>query len=222
MLRIVPEIRLSTHLARLRALASRFKSDRRGNVAVITAIAALPMISAIGCVIDYSNASMIRTKLQAAADAASLATVSNNSPVLATAKAMGSNGSVSGGSTYASNFFTANLPSAYSGLTPTVSVTKTGTTVTATVSFSTTVPTYFMGIVGYPNITISDSSTASYTLLLIPQFLPDDRRLRVHEFPFDAVGADEIDGRQSRQSRAISQRLPVRLSFYRAERLRPV
>ena len=163
MLRIVPEIRLSTHLARLRALASRFKSDRRGNVAVITAIAALPMISAIGCVIDYSNASMIRTKLQAAADAASLATVSNNSPVLATAKAMGSNGSVSGGSTYASNFFTANLPSAYSGLTPTVSVTKTGTTITATVSFTTTVPTYFMGIVGYPNVTISDSSTASYT-----------------------------------------------------------
>ena len=119
MLRIVPEIRLSTHLARLRALASQFKSDRRGNVAVITAIAALPMISAIGCVIDYSNASMIRTKLQAAADAASLATVSNNSPILATAKAMGGNGSVSGGSTYASNFFTANLPSAYSGLTPT-------------------------------------------------------------------------------------------------------
>ena len=107
---------------------------------------------------------MIRTKLQAAADAASLATVSNNSPVLATAKAMAGNGSVSGGSTYATNFFSANLPTAYAGLTPTVSVTKTGTTVTAVVSFSTTVPTYFMGIVGYPNITISDSSTASFTL----------------------------------------------------------
>ncbi len=164
MRRIVPEIRLSAPFARLRALANRFKSDRRGNVAVITAIAALPMISAIGCVIDYSNASMIRTKLQAAADAASLATVSNNSPVLATAKAMAGNGSVSGGSTYATNFFSANLPTAYAGLTPTVSVTKTGTTVTAVVSFSTTVPTYFMGIVGYPNITISDSSTASFTL----------------------------------------------------------
>jgi Flp pilus assembly protein TadG len=137
--RIVPEIRLSAQFPRLRALASRFKSDRRGNVAVITAIAALPMISAIGRVIDYSNATMIRTKLQAAADAASLATVSNNSPVLATAKAMAGNGSVTGGSTYASNFFTANLPTAYSGVTPTVSVTKTGTTTTATVSFSTTV-----------------------------------------------------------------------------------
>jgi Flp pilus assembly protein TadG len=163
MLRIVPEIRLSARLAQLRVLVSRFKSDKRGNVAIITAVAALPMISAIGCVIDYSNAMMIRTKLEAAADAASLATVSNNSPILATAKAMVSDGTVSGGSTYATNFFAANLPSAYSGLTPTVSVAKTGTTVTATVSFSTTVPTYFMGIIGYPNVTISNSSTASYT-----------------------------------------------------------
>jgi Flp pilus assembly protein TadG len=122
------------------------------------------MISAVGCVIDYSNASMIRTKLQAAADAASLATVSFNSPVVATAKNMTGNGTVSGGTTYASNFFTANLPASYSTVTPTVSVTKTGTTTTATVSFSTSVPTYFMGIIGYKNITISDSSTASYTL----------------------------------------------------------
>jgi len=163
MLRIAPGIRFTAQFARLRALVANFKSDRRANVAVITAIAALPMISAIGCAIDYSNASMIRTKLQAAADAASLATVSNNSPVLATAKAMGSNGAVAGGSTYASSFFAANLPSTYSSVTPTVSVTKTGTTMMATVSFSTTVPTYFMGIVGYPNITIADSSTASYT-----------------------------------------------------------
>jgi Flp pilus assembly protein TadG len=160
---IVPEIRFRPQFARLRGLVTNFKSDRRGNVAIIAAIAALPMISAIGCAIDYSNAAMIRTKLQAAADAAALATVSNNSPVLATARAMGSNGAVAGGSTYASNFFTANLPSAYSTVTPTVSVTVTGTTMTATVAFSTTVPTYFMQVVGYPNITISDSSTASYT-----------------------------------------------------------
>ncbi len=164
MFRIAQEIRLSAQLARLRALVGRFKSERRGNVAVITALAALPMISAMGCVIDYSNATMTRTKLQAAADAASLATVSNNSPVLATAKAMTGNGSVTGGSAYATNFFAANLPSTYSTVVPTVSVTKTGPTITATVAFSTTVPTYFMKIVGYPNITISDTSTASYTL----------------------------------------------------------
>jgi len=164
MVRIVRKIRSSARFARILELFTNLKSNKRGNVAVITALAALPMISAIGCVIDYSNASMIRTKLQAAADAATLATVSFNSPVLATAQNMTGNGTVSGGSTYASNFFTANLPTAYSGVTPTVGVTRTGTTIAATVSFSTSVPTYFMKIIGYPNITISDSSTASYTL----------------------------------------------------------
>jgi len=63
------------------------------------------MIGAVGCFVDYSNASMIHTKLQAAADAASLATVSTNSTVVKTAQA---NGTVAGGSTYAANFFAAN------------------------------------------------------------------------------------------------------------------
>ncbi len=164
MFRKVRNTRLSGRIARLRTLFGNFRSDSRGNVAIITALAALPMMAAIGCVIDYSNASMIRTKLQAAADAAALATVSINSPVIATAKGMSSGGTVSGGSTYASNFFSANLPTGYTSVSPTATVTLTGTTITAVVSFSTTVSTYFMGILGYPNVTIGSSSTASYTL----------------------------------------------------------
>src|SRR5208282_2308206 len=109
MFRKVRNTRLSARFARVWTLFGNFRSDSRGNVAIITALAALPMMAAIGCVIDYSNASMIRTKLQAAADAAALATVSINSPVIATAKGMSSGGTVSGGSTYASNFFSANL-----------------------------------------------------------------------------------------------------------------
>ena len=96
-------------IARFSAQIAKFGSNRRGNVAVITALACLPMIAAVGCVIDYSDASMIKTKLQAASDAAALATVSVNSSVIATAKAMSSNGTVSGGSTYATNFFNSNL-----------------------------------------------------------------------------------------------------------------
>lgn len=164
MLSQIQGIRFRAQLRWLRSLIAKFRSDSRGNVAVISALAAIPMISAVGCAIDYSYASMIRTKLQAVSDAATLATVSNNSPVVTTAKSMSGNGTVSGGSTYATNFFTANLPSAYASVTPTAAVTKTGTTATATVSFSTQVPTYFLGIIGYPNITVSGTSIASYTL----------------------------------------------------------
>ena len=135
----------------------------------MSAFAVLPMIAAVGCAIDYSTASMIKTKLQAAADAASLATVSVNSAVVTTAKSMSSSGTVSGGSTFASNYFNANLATSpedvgYSNLTPTATVTVSGTTMTAVVSFTAMVPTTFMGIMGYHNITVSGTSTASYSL----------------------------------------------------------
>lgn len=156
-------------LARLRALVLNFRTNRRGNVAVITALAMLPMVAAVGCVIDYTTATTIKTKLQAAADAASLATVSINSPVVTTAKNMSGSGSVSGGSAYATSFFNGNLASApadtgYTTLTPSATVTRSGRIVTATVSFTAQVPTYFMGILGFKNIAESGTSTASYTL----------------------------------------------------------
>lgn len=41
------------------------------------------MMVGAGCVVDYTTAAMVRTKLQAAADTASLATVSLRSSVIA-------------------------------------------------------------------------------------------------------------------------------------------
>jgi Flp pilus assembly protein TadG len=158
-------------LAQLRSLISNFRLNKRGNVAVITALAMLPMIAAIGCGVDYSMASMVKTKLQAAADAASLATISINSPVIVTAQNMSGNGTVSGGSTFATNYFNANLAQTpetngytSSSLNPTATVTRTGTTVTATVAFTAQVPTYFMGIMGYKNVALSGTSSASYRM----------------------------------------------------------
>lgn len=156
--------RFGAQCARLRTMMTAFCRSRRGNVAVITGLTAIPLVSAIGCAIDYSYASMIKTKLQAAADAATLATVSNNSPIVTTAKAMSGGGTVTGGSTYALNYFKADT-SGFSGVTNTETVTRTGTTVTATVTFSYSVPTFFMRVVpGFNDITVSGTSTASFTL----------------------------------------------------------
>jgi len=154
-----------TRTKRLARRASRFVASRRGNVAVTVAVAALPMLSAVGCGIDFALASMVKTKLTAAADAATLATVSNNSPIVASAK---SSGSVTGGTTYATNFFNAGANATISNfklsVTPSASVTMSGTTVTAKVSFTGTVPTYFLGLIGYKTIPVSGSSTSSFTL----------------------------------------------------------
>jgi len=140
-----------------------FGTDRRGNTAIIFALAALPLVSAIGCVVDYSMASAMQTKLQAAADAATLASVSNNSPILATAKGMTGDGTVSGSATYLSNYY-GTVTSAFSGVTSNGSVSKSGQTLTSTMTFSDQVPTSFMKIMGYSNITVSGSSTASYSM----------------------------------------------------------
>ena len=156
--------RIAAGCARLRTLTAGFGRNRRGNVAIIAALTAVPLISAVGCAVDYSYASMIKTKLQAAADAATLATVSNNSPVVTTAKAMTGNGAVSGGSTYAINFFTADTQS-FSGVTDSATVSKSSSTVTATLTFSYSVPTFFMKIIpSFNSITVGGSSTASFTL----------------------------------------------------------
>jgi Flp pilus assembly protein TadG len=155
--------------ARVRAAIADFRLNKRGNVAVITALAALPMVAAVGCAIDYTDASMIKTKLQAAADAASLATVSYNSPVISTAQNMSGSGAISGGSTDAVNYFNANLTQSpedtgYTSLTSSATVTKSGQVLTATVSYTAKVSTYFMGVMGYNTLSISGTSSASYTL----------------------------------------------------------
>jgi Flp pilus assembly protein TadG len=59
-----------------RALAgnvTRFATDRRGGVAVMFAVALVPMIIAVTAAVDYANAIRIKASLQAAADAGVLA-----------------------------------------------------------------------------------------------------------------------------------------------------
>ena len=161
---IGPMGRIAAACERLRTLAADFGRNRRGNVAIIAALTAVPLISAVGCAVDYSYASMVKTKLQAAADAATLATVSNNSPVVTTAKGMTGSGTVSGGSTYAKNFFSADTQN-FSGVTNSATVSKNSTTVTAKLTFSYSVPTFFMKIIpSFNSITVGGSSTASFTL----------------------------------------------------------
>jgi Flp pilus assembly protein TadG len=101
--------RFIAHFGRIRTPLRDFRVSTRGNVAVLSAVLALPMVTAVGCVVDYTMAAMIRTKLQAAADAGTIATISSNSPVTTAAINMSGSGSVPGGSTYALNFLNADL-----------------------------------------------------------------------------------------------------------------
>jgi Flp pilus assembly protein TadG len=166
---IKKRVRFGARFTGMRNLITKFRLNKRGNVAVISALTAIPLLSAAGCAIDYSMASWIKMKLQAAADAATLATMSINSPAVTAAKAMTGNGTISGGSTDAINYFNANLSAApasngYTGLTSSATVSKSSHVLTAKLTFSATVPTYFMGIIGFKNLAVGGSSSASYTM----------------------------------------------------------
>jgi Flp pilus assembly protein TadG len=152
-------------LARMGDLIARFRRNNRGNVAIMAGMAAIPMVVAVGCVIDYTTATSAKAKLQAGADAATLAAVSVNSPIVANAKTMGSgNGAVTNGSTYLSQVFQSNYPASPTPSISSSAVNKSGMVVTASLSFSAQVPTSFLGVIGFNNITVTGSSTSSYTM----------------------------------------------------------
>jgi Flp pilus assembly protein TadG len=149
-------------------LIGRFYSDRRGNIAVTFVIASLPIMSAIGCAVDYSLATRMKAKLQSAADAASVASISQNTPGYLAAAAMTSNGSVGPAVTDANNIFDGDISGlvGYQNLTRTATVTKTGIRLASTVTFSADVPTIFMRVIGpsYQRLTVTGSSSSAASL----------------------------------------------------------
>jgi len=145
---------------------SRFRRDKRGNVAIIFAIAAIPLISAIGCAVDYSMATRMKAKLQSAADAASIAALSQKSPGFLAASVMTGNGTVPEGVTDATNVFNANMNgiTGYVMVNKDISVTKTGIKLAASVTFTADVPTTFLKVINYSKLTVTGLSSSAATL----------------------------------------------------------
>jgi Flp pilus assembly protein TadG len=157
------------------ALLARFGRDKRGNIAVIFGIAVLPILTAVGCAIDYSTATRIKAKLQSAADAASIASISQNSAGYIAAAAMTSNGPVPAGVTEANKIFNGNAATipgfATLNATPTSTVTKTGPALASTVTFTAQVPVTFMRVVSmiggggaWQYMTVTGTSRSSSSL----------------------------------------------------------
>jgi Flp pilus assembly protein TadG len=153
-------------------LIDRFRGDQRGNIAVIFVLALLPILSAIGCAVDYSQATRMKSKLQSAADAASVASLSQKSPGFAAASLMTSDGSVAAAVTDANNVFNGNISgtTGYTNLSLTSTVTKTGPKLNSTVSFTADVPTTFMQVAGFPKMTVSGVSKSIASLPLYLDF----------------------------------------------------
>ena len=176
-------------------LIGRFHNDRRGNIAVIFAIACVPLISAIGCAIDYTRATQLESKLQAAVDAASVGSIAKTSPAFIAAGSMNSDGPIPAGVTDATNIFTGNMSgvTGYTLNSITPVVTKTGIKITSNVQFSADVPTMFLGVIGKSKMTITGTSSAAVSL---PPFLDFYLMLDVS----GSMGLPSTDAEQTRLS----------------------
>jgi Flp pilus assembly protein TadG len=158
--------------AELRAIIRRFVRDRGGNIAVIFALACVPLITVVGCAVDYSRATQIRSKLQAAADAASVGSIAKTSPAFIAAGSMTSDGAIPAGVTDAQHIFDANRANltGYTLNSVTPVVTKTGSTVTSTVTFSSSINTMFLGVIGKTALTVTGTSTSTASMPLYVDF----------------------------------------------------
>ena len=174
-------------------LIDRFRRDKRGNLAVIFAVACVPLISAIGCAVDYSRAVTIRSKLQSAVDAASVGSVARLSPGSIAAGTMTSDGPIQAGIDDATKIFNGNV-SGMTGYTLnsfTPSVTKSGVKIVSDIRFSADVPTMFLGVIGKSKMTITGDSGAVNSL---PPFLDFYLALDVSE----SMGLPSTDAEQGR------------------------
>ncbi len=140
-----------THLRRLARVWVRFQRDRRGDVAIIFALALIPILAFVGAAVDYSRANAMRADLQAALDSTALM-VSKNAATQ-TGSAL---------QTSAQNYFNALFNNTQAqNLQFTASYSSSGGSSVA-VNASADMPTTFMAILGFKTLTVTGSSTAKW------------------------------------------------------------
>ena len=137
-------------------LVRSLRRDRRGNVAITFAIAAVPIVVSVGAAVDYSMANRTKAALDAYADAAALSVVNINAMSMTEAAAQ----------TSAVKFFKAQSNTLKGGTVGTVKakVTDSSSGRTAVVTYTASVATTLANVAGIDKIDIAGQSTAKSAL----------------------------------------------------------
>lgn len=142
--------------AGLRLLLARFRTDRRGNIAVIFTIALIPLLSFMGAAIDYSQAVRAQASMQAALDSTSLMLSRDLSQGTITAAQISTKAQA-----YFNGLFT-NTTAQSVSVAATYTPASSSGGATIAVTGSGTMQTTFMKIAGYPNLGINARSTSTW------------------------------------------------------------
>ncbi len=136
------------NLVSLKAKLAEFRRANCGNVTVMFALSLVPLAGAVGAAVDYSQANSVKAAMQAAADAASLATIQSASTL-----------SAAGVQSRAAGVFSAsfNRP----GFSPAVTGTYDSASKTVTVSATTAYQPKIASMLGVSQASISVKSKAT-------------------------------------------------------------
>ena len=185
--------------SRIRTAAGRFTDANQGNIAVLFAIAAVPVLTFVGAAIDYTRANSARTAMQGALD----------STALMLAKDLSDNNITTSQITQkAQDYFLAlytNTDAKQVGVTASYTQ-NTGAGSNIVLSGSGTVDTDFLRIAGFPSINFNTSSTSTW----------GNTRMRV-AMVLDNTGSMASNGKMagSAKSRERHDRHAVRASTRR-------
>jgi Flp pilus assembly protein TadG len=141
--------------SQLRATASRFAGANQGNIAVIFAIALVPIISFVGAAIDYTRANSARSSMQAALDSTALMLSKDLTDGKITASEINAKAT-----TYFTALYTNNDARSVSINATYNASGAMGSTIVLTGSGAVT--TDFMRVAGFPNINFNTGSTSAW------------------------------------------------------------
>jgi len=156
-------------------LLGRFRRDRKGNVAIIFALATIPIIGFVGAAVDYSHANSVKVAMQAALDSTALMLSKDVDKLTSdqlNARAL----------EIFNVLFTRDEAA---NITVKATYTTQGGS-QVTVDGSVDVPTDFMGTFGFHKLTVGNSATAKWGM----------ERLRV-ALVLDNTGSMDEDGKMT-------------------------
>ncbi|MDC9808969.1 TadE/TadG family type IV pilus assembly protein [Rhizobium binxianense] len=167
-----------------------FIADRSGNFGIMTALLMVPLLGTAGMAVDFAHALSLRTQLYTAADAAAVGSIAEKSGAVAAAMTMSGNGTISLGKTDARNIFMSQMSGELADVKVDlgIDVTKAANRLSSQVSFTATVPTTFMRVLGRDSITISGTATAEYQTASFMDFY-----ILLDNTPSMGVGATATD-----------------------------
>lgn len=154
----------------IKALARRWSRNTSGNISMIYAFALIPTIGLLGLGTDWYRQQSYKARLDAAADAAALAAITTAQAYINANSASQTNpmaNAIAAGKTQAASVFAVNAGSTQLYVPAALTVnfpTPAAQTLTATVSYTGSMPTNFGSLVGTRSFPVVGSSTSSLTM----------------------------------------------------------